>query len=169
MFVSIDTSDFQQFETVMDRLEKRFADVSPFWNDFALGLVQDRVRAEFRTEGHGQWPALDPAYAAEKAREFPGRGILEKRRVYFRAATVVGHPGNVFMATPTEMVYGVDGDYFILRYGENYPAVHELGRGVPQRAVFEEVSEDAQLDSEIARLLEKWAADEVEQVERGRP
>ena len=162
MLFQIDTSDFQQFEIVVARLEARFADLSPFWNDFALGLVQDLVRAEFQTEGEGRWPELNPDYAGEKARAFPGRGILEKEGTYFSAATEVSHPGNVFVATAVEMLYGVSGGYFRSRFGENYPAAHELGRGVPQRAVFEPVSEDARLDSEITRLFEKWSTESIE-------
>ena len=165
MFFQINTTDFQKFEEVVQRLEDRFRDLTPFWNDYALGLIQEEVRVEFRTEGHGRWPELNPDYAAEKARDFPGRGILVKEGTYFGAATQVSHPGNIFIATPMEMVYGVDGDYFVSRFGENYPAAHEFGRGVPQREVFEPIAEGAELDAAISRLLEKWSSEEISEAE----
>ena len=158
--IAIDDSDITQLDVFVSDLEARFSDLTPFWNDFAAEFVANRAREVFSTEGYGTWAPLDPAYAAAKAETHPGRGVLQRTGTYLAAATEVEHPGNVFVATPTEMVYGVDADYFVSQFGENYPERHELGLGVSERLVFE-LLVDAELDTEISNLLEQWSADEV--------
>ena len=158
--IDIDDSGITQLGIFVSDLERRFSDLTPFWNDFAAGLVSDRVREVFETEGNGTWDALHPAYAAAKAETHPGRGILQRTGTYLSAATEVEHPGNVFVATPTEMIYGVDEAYFVSQFGENYPERHELGLGVSERMVFG-LLVDADLDAAISSLLEEWSAEEV--------
>lgn len=162
--IDIDYSDLSKLEVFLSDLARRFSDLTPFWNDSAAGLVSDRVAEVFGTEGHGTWDPLNPAYVEAKAETYPGRGILEQTGTYLAAATDIAHPGNVFVATPTEMVYGIDAGYFVSRFGENYPERHELGLGVSERVVFELLA-DAGLDAEIAGLLEQWSGEEVSEVE----
>lgn len=158
--IDIDYSELSQLEVFVSDLEARFSDLTPFWNDFAAELVSNRAREVFSTEGYGTWAPLHPAYAEAKAETHPGRGVLQRTGTYLAAATEVEHPGNVFVATPTEMLYGVDADYFVSQFGENYPERHELGLGVSERLVFG-LLVDAELDTEISSLLEQWSADEV--------
>lgn len=158
--IDIAYNDLSKLVVFVSELERRFSDMTPFWNDFAADLVSDRVREVFGTEGYGTWAALDPAYAEAKAEAYPGRGILQRTGTYLAAASEVYHPGNVFVATPTEMFYGVDEGYFVSRFGENYPERHELGLGVSERRVFGLLA-DAELDTEISSLLEQWSAEEI--------
>lgn len=164
--INIDYSDIEKLEALVSDLERRLSDFTPFWNDFAVDQLPPKVREVFRTEGYGTWAALDPAYAAEKAREFPGKGILRRTDAYFQASSEVSHPGNVFVATPTELVFGVGGDYFEAVAGENYPERHEEGRGVAERPVYALLAESADFDAEISRLLDTWSADEISEAER---
>lgn len=162
--IDIDYSELSQLAVFVSELEARFSDLTPFWNDFAAELVSNRAREVFSTEGYGAWDPLHPAYAEAKAETHPGRGVLQRTGTYLAAATEVEHPGNVFVATPTEMLYGVDADYFVSQFGENYPERHELGLGVSERLVFG-LLVDAELDTEISSLLEQWSADEVSEAE----
>lgn len=64
-------------------------DLRPFWPK-VVPLVTGWWRRQFETEGAfaGQpWPRLTPAYAAIKARLYPGRGILYREGDLYRAAT----------------------------------------------------------------------------------
>lgn len=158
--IDIDYSDLSKLEVFVSEMERRFSDLTPFWNDFAAELVSNRTREVFGTEGYGTWDPLDPAYAEAKAETHPGRGVLQRTGTYLAAATEVEHPGNIFVATPTEMMYGVNAAYFVSQFGENYPERHELGLGVSERVVFG-LLVDAALDAEISGLLEQWSADEV--------
>ena len=158
--ITIDDSGITQLGVFVSELERRFSDLTPFWNDFAAELLAEQTREVFATEGHGTWDPLDPAYAAAKAETHPGRGVLQRTGTYLAAATEVAHPGNVFVATPTEMTFGVDAAYFVSQFGENYPERHELGLGVSERVVFG-LLVDAEVDTAIAHLLEQWSSDEI--------
>ena len=162
--IDIDYKGIPQLGVFVSELERRFSDLTPFWNDFAAALISDRTREIFETEGYGTWDPLDPGYAAAKSETHPGRGILQRTGTYLAAATEVEHPGNVFVATPTEMMFGVDEAYFVSQFGENYPERHELGLGVSERWVFG-LLVDAALDAEISRLLEQWSSDEITDTE----
>ena len=159
--IDIDYSDIEKLEAHLSDLARRFSDLTPFWNDFAVDLLPTKVREVFRTEGYGTWPALDPAYARAKAAAYPGKGILRRTDAYFQASSEVSHPGNVFLATPTELVFGVGGSYFEAVAGENYPERREEGRGVDARPVYGLLAESADFDAEISKLLDTWSADEI--------
>lgn len=158
--IVIDDSGITQLGVFVSELERRFSDLTPFWNDFAAELLAEQTREVFATEGYGAWAPLAPAYAAAKAETHPGRGVLQRTGTYLAAATEVSHPGNVFVATPTEMTFGVDAAYFVSQFGENYPERHELGLGVSERVVFG-LLVDAAVDTEISAVLEQWSADEI--------
>ena len=162
--INIDYSGITQLGVFVSEVERRFSDLTPFWNDFAAELISDRTREIFETEGYGTWDPLDPAYAAAKAETHPGRGVLQRTGTYLAAATEVAHPGNVFVSTPTEMMFGVDAAYFVSQFGENYPERHELGLGVNERLVFG-LLVDERLGAEISALLEQWSSDEIVDIE----
>ena len=159
--IDVEFSDIQQLEMTVSDVSERLSDYSGFWNDFAVGLLATRLGEVFETEGYGTWVALNPLYAREKAESGFGSRILQRSGTYFSAATVVDHPGNVFVATPTELMYGVDASYFISRFGENYPERHEMGIGVAARRVFGLLAENPVFESEVEGLLDEWSRDEI--------
>ena len=166
MPIRIDFSDLDTFQLYLRALDSRLSDLRPFWKDDAAPLVQGETAEIFLTEGRGEWADLHPAYAAEKEITHPGKTILRRDDHYITAATSTSHPANVFEASETEMVYGIDGGWFSSRFGDNYPERHELGIGVPQRQVFGKLTETGELDANTARLLDKWSNNEIAEVER---
>jgi len=66
------------------------------------------LSSEFQSEGSraGGWAPLSPAYAARKAQEWPGRPILQRRRVLMRTLTVKGEPGQIRRLTTESMTLG---------------------------------------------------------------
>lgn len=164
--IEIDFSEVEKLQAAVSGLVERLSDYSGFWNDFAADLVSGAVRDVFGTEGYGTWVPLDPATVRAKSVSGAGRKILQRTGTYLRAATGLGHPGNVFQATALELTFGVSGDYFASRLGENYPERHELGLGVPMRPVFSLLAEDAGFDAEVASRLDTWAVQEIAETER---
>ena len=164
--IDVEVSGVVALEGYFATLAARFSDYRGFFNDFAAGLLSDRVRDVFETEGFGTWTPLSPGYARAKAVAAPGRGILQRSGAYVSAATSLDDPGNVYLSTETALVYGVDGRYFASGSGENYPERHEFGLGVPERPVFELLAEDSGFDAEVGALLERWSDAEIAEVER---
>ena len=164
--IDIDFSDVQKLEAMVSELEARFSDYTGFWNDFATELLTGAVRDVFQTEGYGTWAPLDPATVRAKALAGEGARILERTGAYREAATTLSDPGNVLHATATELMYGVSGESFAARFGENYPERHEFGIGVPMRSVFGLLAEDDGFDREVSVLLEKWSREEIAETER---
>ena len=160
--LTIDGSDLQKADALFREISKRLSNLTPFWNDFAAPLIAGEIAEIFLTEGRGEWDNLDPAYAARKAITHPGKTILRRDDNYIQAATSAAHPGNIFETTPDSMVWGVDSGSF----EGNYPERHELGLGPPQREVFGKLTETGELDANFARLGEKWAREEIAEVER---
>lgn len=166
MPVQIDASDLQKLDVFLGEVDKRLSNLTPFWNDYAAPLVQGELSEIFLTEGRGEWADLHPDYAARKEQSHPGKTILRRDDHYITAATSTSHPANIFETTVTEMVYGIDGDWFDSRFSYDYPSAHELGLGVPQRQVWGKLTETGELDANIARLGEKWQREEIAEVER---
>lgn len=119
-------------ETQVDRTLTRFADnikdARPVWDKLA-GRFARLERRQFAGEGtfSGGWAPLSPAYAAWKARHYPGKPILErtgelKRDLTERPLAIeVLEPGFLLLGTARE-------------YGE----FHQRGAGdLPQRRPIE--------------------------------
>ena len=157
-------SNIPRVNTHLQDIQRRLSDLTPFWNDYALSLVEGSFKDVFSSGGFGLWDALDPRYAAEKAKAYPGRPILVRIGAYRAAATSALNQGNIFETTPTEMVYGVSGDDFASRFGAPYPFFHEGGHGVPERETAGLVGEH--IDTEISRLLDRWVSEEIAEEER---
>ena len=64
------------------------------WESLAP-IVAEAADNIFASEGRGGWPQLSEAYARWKARNYPGKGILELTGAYRSAATQIGSPHNV--------------------------------------------------------------------------
>lgn len=138
-------------------------DLRPFWEGWATPVVIEEIGRIFATEGYGTWPPLSDRYAAYKRRFFPGKSILRRQDLYFRAATQKGVEGNLQSITPTDMVWGVDLGYFARRFGFPYPAVHEVGHGnIPKRAVFETAEQSAILERNLVAALKDYLKKVVE-------
>ena len=116
-------------ETQIDRTLARFADAiedaRPLWDVLADRFAASE-RRQFDSEGaygSGGWAPLSPAYAAWKARHYPGKPILERTGEAKRGLTV--RPFGVEVLLPGSMVVGSGTDY--MRY-------HQRGAGtLPQR------------------------------------
>ena len=158
--------DLLKLQGFLNTLERQITDYTRLWSDFIAPLVIGEIAEVFETEGRGEWPPLHPQYAAEKEITHPGKTILRREDNYIQAATSTSHPGNIARFSPTEMVWGVDGGYFEAAYGENYPERHETGDGVPTRPVFDLILVGGRLDENIEKLSEKWAREEIAEVER---
>ena len=107
------------------------------WESLAP-MVAEAADRIFASEGHGGWPQLSEAYARWKARNYPGKGILELTGAYRSAATQIGSPHNVVEVGPDHLTYGVE--------GLDYPIFHESGTNrLPARPVFDLLAEDEEL------------------------
>ena len=158
--------DTLKLQAYLSEVESKLTDYTRLWSDFIAPLVVSEIAEVFETEGRGEWPPLHPVYAAEKEITHPGKTILRRDDNYIQAATSTSHPGNIARFSSSEMVWGVDGGYFEAVYGENYPEKHETGDGLPARPVFELIAVGGRLDENIEQLTEKWAREEIAEVER---
>lgn len=101
-------------ETQIDRTLTRFADnigdARPVWDKLA-GRFARLERRQFAGEGtySGGWAPLSPAYAAWKARHYPGKPILERTGRLVRSLTQ--RPFGVEDIHPSYMRLGTDVPY----------------------------------------------------------
>lgn len=116
-------------DTQLDRTLARFADnlgdASQLWDALADRFASVEAR-QFASEGayaSGGWPALSPAYAAWKARHYPGKPILE--RTGDLKDSLTSRPFGIEVITPRSMTLGS---------GVSYHKFHQQGAGaLPQR------------------------------------
>ena len=158
--------DLLKLQGFLNTLERQITDYTQLWSDFIAPLVIGEIAEVFETEGRGEWPPLHPQYAAAKEITHPGKTILRREDNYIQAATSTSHPGNISRFSPTEMVWGVDGGYFEAAYGANYPEIHEIRAQPLTRPVFDLILVGGRLDENIEKLSEKWAREEIAEVER---
>ncbi|MDE0016079.1 MAG: hypothetical protein OXU51_07835 [Candidatus Poribacteria bacterium] len=164
--IDIQIDGLSRLQAYVTQLEHRLTDRTRLFSDFIAPLVAGEIAEVFETEGRGEWPALHPAYAAEKAITHPGKTILRRDDTYIQAATSTAHPGNIAHFGPSEMIWGIDGGYFEAVYGENYPEQHELGtERLPSRPVFDLITVGGRLDENIEKLTEKWVREEIAEIE----
>lgn len=151
------TPSLKQLEGwIVDMERKVLDDLVPYWHQVAMPAVKEEIARIFATEGYGTWPPLSPAYARLKAKRYPGRRMLRRKDAYFRAATK-RTGGNIFEANADQMIWGIDLGYFASRYGFPYPAAHEKGGpNLPQRAIFELLSVNKQLQDRLVTGLHKY-------------
>ena len=163
----IEYNDLLRVDTIFREIDDRISDLRPFWKNFAAPLVAGEIAEVFLSEGRGEWDPLSEPYATYKAETHPGKTILRRDDTYIQAATSAAHPGNIFESTPTEMTWGVDEGWFESRFGYDYPAAHEEGRGrLPQRQVFGLLTATGRLDENLGRLGENWLREEIAEIER---
>lgn len=120
-------------ETQIDRTLLRWAegveDATDLWDALADRFASIQKR-QFRSEGDygsGGWQALSPAYAAWKARAYPGKTILRRTDALYNSLT--RRPFGVEVIEPSRMAVGS---------GIDYGRLHQAGGGsLPQRRVVE--------------------------------
>ena len=167
--VDINFETLQKAEGLLENIDTRLQDYRRFWIDYVSPFTLGEIDDIFETEGRGQWAELDPLYAIQKSRAFPGKGILRRDDTYFDAATSLSHPGNIAEFGPTEMVLGVSGTYFESTFGANYPGLHEEGndeQNLSARPVYELIAAGERFEQRIAQLGEKWQREEIATAER---
>lgn len=94
------------------RFVSEITDLSDLWELMARDL-EATVADAFRTEGSSggsKWAPLSEAYREQKARAYPGRGILERTRALMRSFER-GGAGNVLRIAPRALVWGSSVDY----------------------------------------------------------
>ena len=167
--VDINFDSVLRTEAFISEISSTLGDFRRFFTDYVTPFTLGEIDDIFETGGRGQWAALDPLYAIQKSRAFPGKGILRRDDTYFDAATSLSHPGNIAEFGPTEMVLGVSGTYFESTFGANYPALHEEGndeQNLSARPVYELIAAGERFEQRIAQLGEKWQREEIATAER---
>lgn len=108
-------------------MRARALDLRPFWRDVFGPRYFASVQDVFALEGQrrrsgtgrfltGHWPALQPAYAAWKARYFPTARILEREGTLRESLRWTGQgvgPGGVFEALQREVRFGTTVPYAV--------------------------------------------------------
>jgi hypothetical protein len=96
-----------RFPRLLFQLTDRLGNWKEFWVRIFLPRYLELVQQNFITEGElvGGWPDLNPAYAAWKARHFPGRKILELTR-RLRESLMPGAGGTSGLGSDTVLRVG---------------------------------------------------------------
>lgn len=115
--------DVQVKRTLADYAEAA-ADMRPVWGDLA-NLFAKQNREQFDTQGArgaGGWAALSPAYAAWKARAYPGKTILRRTDALYESLTARPFGVEVIEAKVMRLGTDVKSDD-----GFDYPRAHQQG------------------------------------------
>lgn len=100
-----------QLGRTLDRWAEGLDDMRPAWETLAARFARLEEK-QFRTEGRfasGGWSPLSPAYAAWKARNYPGRPILVRTGDLKKSLTT--RPFGVEVIERKFMAIGSDVDY----------------------------------------------------------
>ena len=159
--------DLGKVEDFLNTLKKRFRDLRPFWRRILTSLVISEVEEIFQTEGRGRWAPLSEEYAEKKRQERPGKTILRYDDRILNSLETEGAFGNIAEFKPQYMVWGLDAAAF-RQYGdgEPYPRYHELGVGVPRRAIFDRILWGGRFERNVQSLGEKWSDNVIMEAER---
>lgn len=120
-------------EAIVSRAIGRFAgvtsDLRPAWRDIADDFLKVEER-QFESAGAqgtgGAWQPLSPAYAAWKARNYPGMPIMQRSQRLFRSLSE-RNADHIEESRPDELVLGTR---------VPYAGYHQVGAGaLPQRRV----------------------------------
>lgn len=135
----------RQLDRTLDAIDARLHNMRPAWDALADRFAEVE-RRQFDSEGKygsGGWKPLSPAYAAWKARRYPGKPILEREGDLRRSLTVRPFPVERFGRLDAE--FGSD-----VPYG----AFHQRGSGrLPQRRPVELPTSTRE---EWAKLLQRY-------------
>ena len=100
----------KRFPRFVVNISERLKNWRSFWVERFIPWYQGEIQQNFETEGEltrNGWPDLSPAYAAWKARHFPGRKIMERtRRLRQSMAVGAAGPDTVIQVRPLEAAVG---------------------------------------------------------------
>ena len=165
--LDIRTEYLGKAEGVFKTLKKRFQDLRPFWRRILTPLVIAEIEEIFQTEGRGSWPPLDEEYAERKRQARPGKTMLRYDDHLLKSLETEGAPGNIAELKPQYMIWGLDAEEFRqFGDGEPYPRYHELGWGVPRRAIFDRILWGGRFERNVQSLGEKWSDNAIMEAER---
>ena len=120
--------DAKDIDMAFSKWARLIDDFGPVFQD-VVKLFRKHEARQFTSEGRatgGKWPALSPAYATWKKKNFPGSPILQRSGALL-SALARGGSGSITRIGKTEMVVGLDSSTRIGKYG----AAHS--RGAPSR------------------------------------
>lgn len=147
MRLVLDIAGDKQVERELLRVAGDVGDVSPALNRI-VDLWIDETGQQFDTQGfHGSggWAPLTPGYAAEKAKRFPGRGILHRTFALQQSLTDRGDPNMIVQIGRDELAWGTK---------VPYATFHQLGtRRMPRRRPVE-LTERAR--QQTVRILQRF-------------
>jgi phage gpG-like protein len=133
------------------RLRTLTDDISSAWPAVTQEL-RDIMAEQFTSQGAlgqtGRWASLDKKYAARKARQFPGRTILERSGA-LRASLQVQTGDSIVEGSPRALFFGTS---------VPYAGFHQKGEGVPKRAIFAMTNRQT---ARIGMVLHKWLGAEM--------
>jgi len=149
------------------KVEKQVLDdLSPYWRGGGKDAAAEEMTRIFATEGYGTWAPLSGKYAKWKQKRYPGKTILRREDAYFRALSWkrLNIGGNLFIALPDQMEWGVDLSWFEQKFRYPYPAVHEYGNKagtLPARSIIPLAEESQHLENAITKSFTKYIEDKV--------
>lgn len=143
--ISLSQTGLEDVFAMLKRVETFCADpITPVKEELTQWFRDVEART-FTSQGasgrSGSWPGLDPRYAAQKARRYPGRTILE-RTGRLRASLQVETSDSIVESSVGRLVLGTRVPY--ARY-------HQRGDGVPRRAPIDVTNRDAAQAMAIVR------------------
>lgn len=124
MRLTLDFYGDVQVDRTLAGIQDAVQDMRPVWDEITDQFVDHETR-QFATEGRagsGGWVPLSPRYAAWKAANYPGKGILERTGALKESLTQ--RPLPVEVLDEKSMLIGSDSEY---------GGYHQAGDGVPQR------------------------------------
>lgn len=69
-------------------------------------VIYPEIRQQFEAQGNPPWPSLTSRYAARKARQYPGAGILVRTGDLKRSLTTKRARGSIYSLTEHQLVIG---------------------------------------------------------------
>lgn len=146
--LSLTVDGIPQILTAFSRWGEYADDLSPAFEEITSTFTDQIEPTWFDTEGQGTWAPLNPRYAAQKERRWPGRPILVASGALLESVT--GGTGFVKIITPTALALGTNIPYAIY---------HQRGTTyMPRRAVIDLSKENRTVISKIVqRYLAKRA------------
>lgn len=135
----------------LSRLRTDISDWTTFWRERFAPFFYDQIQRDFVLEGGNSgasWAPLSPAYAAWKAQQFPGRGILVRSGALKASLASPDAAGAIFRTTPTALEVGTSVPYAM---------AHQIGTSrMPQRSP---LRVNAAFMSVVGKDLQKFVQD----------
>ena len=143
---SIRMAGEQAIDSTLDRLTERAQNLTPIWPEVKTRLheiISDAFEHEGGSTAAGRWAPLSAKYAVWKARNFPGKPILE--RTGRLRASITGGPEETVVMAPHRL---------LLQSQVPYGGFHQMGTAVmPRRAPIGLTSEQGR---QIVFIISRW-------------